>query len=334
MKIIWVYLEFKGNELTPQSLQAIAETQRMIKDNYLIEALVIGNSANTECLSDYGIRRLYHIVLENPCFFIDRNILTMAADIIKDKSPDLVIGAATDYVRTLFPSLAAKLDSPIITDCLDLRLNNGRLEAVKTIHADRLQVHLRTDIEKTVFCTLHPKSIKPLIRNMPAGLTNSGESSKLVELYCIPAEEYKIKYNNIDKLYPTGSSVENSSVIVAGGRALRDRENFNMLRNLAKLLNGAIGASRAAVDSGFAEQDIQIGQTGKTVSPEFYIAVGISGSSQHLTGMSSSRYIIAINNDPNAPIFDIADYGIIGDLFDIVPELIRQLKENSDSGIM
>ncbi len=239
------------------------------------------------------------------------------AQLIEHEQAHIVLMAATARGKELMPRLAAKLRAGYAPDCVELLVHDGQLLARRPIYAGKViaTVRLRTALHlyalrPNVF-TARPveKPVSMVLRRFRPHLS-PGECSAVVR-------EVLRSEGKLDVL--------EADIIVSGGRGMRGPEHFWMVEELAQLLGGAVGASRAAVDAGWRPHSEQIGQTGKTVSPTLYIACGISGAIQHLAGMSSSKVIVAINKDPEAPIFKVADYGVVGDLFDVLPRLAVKL---------
>lgn len=238
------------------------------------------------------------------------------ADIVKERDAELVIMGATATGKDLAPRMAAHLDAALATDCTSVSIENGNLSVVRPMYAGKVlaTVELNSAIKViTVRPNVYPASEKPVTAKVDEKTVNVPPFKTTVKEF-VTGDKGKLDVTEAD-------------IIVSGGRGLKGPENWHMVENLADALGAAHGASRAAVDAGWRPHDEQVGQTGKTVSPSLYIAVGISGAIQHLAGMSSSKYIVAINKDEDAPIFKVADYGIVGDAFEVVPRLIEELKK-------
>jgi len=221
--------------------------------------------------------------------------------------------------RDLVANLSARLDCGAITDVGDFQLKDGSVEASIPALGASYQ-NTSTLVNKgTKLLVVRPKSFEPKINEQPLSVEEipaaSAEGLRKVHM----KERVVVKRE--------GPSLEGAKVVISGGRGLKGEEQFAILKELADVLGGAVGASRAAVDAGWVPYAMQIGQTGKTVKPDIYFAVGISGAVQHLSGMKTSKYIITINKDPDAPIFQYSDFGVVGDLFKVVPQLIEELKK-------
>lgn len=244
----------------------------------------------------------------------------IAIDLINEIKPEIVLIGATTQGRDLAPRISSSLNTGLTADCTKLDINEkGMLAATRPTFGGNLMA--------TILCKNFPQmaSVRPKV-------LKKADEPIIKDTQFI---EIKPKINEVEKkvelvefiknIQTTGKRIDESEIIVAGGKGLKSPEGFKLLEELAQKLGGAVGASRAAVDAGWVDHSIQVGQTGKTVTPKLYIACAISGAIQHTVGMNSADKIIAINKDPKAPIFQIADIGIVGDVFEIIPELIKAL---------
>jgi len=238
---------------------------------------------------------------------------------IRADQPDLVLGSASLYGRALFPRVAAMLDCGLVADAGSIKITDGQLSVIKATYGGKAFAEYRFSERRPWLVTMRPKSYE----ESPVGGGNGPVESRPLDGLG-PARVQVVASES------TGAgtvSLTEADIIVSGGRGLRGAENYAMVEELARVLGAAAGASRAIVDAGWVPYDKQVGQTGKTVNPKLYIACGISGAIQHLVGMQSSRVIVAMNKDPDAPIFNVASYGIVGDLFAYLPEITRVFKE-------
>ena len=246
----------------------------------------------------------------------------IAIDIIKDVKPDIMLIGATTQGRDIAPRISAGMHTGLTADCIGLDINDkGQLAATRPTFGGKL---MATILCKTLpqMATVRPKVFKPAPENIV-------KDTKFVyikpEIDKIENRVEFIKFvKNINSII---NELDSAEIIVAGGKGMKNEQGFKLLKEFADCIGGHVGASRGAVDMGLASQDIQIGQTGKTVTPKLYIACGISGAIQHVVGMNESDKIIAINIDEKAPIFQVSDCGIVGDAFEIIPQLIEQLKK-------
>jgi electron transfer flavoprotein alpha subunit len=261
-----------------------------------------------------GIRTVIQVQGADLAYQPDRYARTLAG-VIAEFKLDIFCGIFSAQGKDLFPRLAAKVKSGLVNDCLAVDLGNRR--AVKPVYSGKLLAEYQVDGEKALF-TVRPNVI-PV--EPPAGGTPE------IKSVAVDGGELGTRIVEVIKSAAQKVDLTEAEIIVSGGRAMKAKENFAVLEDLAKVLNAGVGASRAAVDAGFATSDMQVGQTGKVVNPKLYIACGISGAIQHFVGMKTSKVIVAINKDPEAPIFKKADYGIVGDLFTVVPLLKQELQK-------
>jgi electron transfer flavoprotein alpha subunit len=243
---------------------------------------------------------------------------------IKEADPAFVLFGATAMGKDLSSRVAAKCDAALMTDCTEIGLEEGVLKVKRPVYSGKVYAEVVTTKDNIKMASIRPNIYPP---------ADAAGSAEVVEV-AFSADEGSIgaMVKEIVKSAGGEKDVTEAEIIVTGGRALKSEENFQLLKDLADVLGGSVGASRAAVDAGYAPHSIQIGQTGKVVNPKLYIACGVSGAIQHLVGMRTSKVIVAVNKDANAPIFQKADYGITGDLFEIVPLLTEEFKKLLSSG--
>ena len=240
-------------------------------------------------------------------------------DFIKTKSYDYVFAGATSMGKDLLPRLATKFEAGLASDVVHFIFENGNFAGTRPLFAGKCLAKVEISGPRPHFITIRPNALGMTENPIPGSgsiqsvVTNSGEIRATIQ--------------EIIKAASTKVDLTEANIIVTGGRAMKNAENFKILEQMADVIGATVGASRAAVDSGFAPHAMQVGQTGKTVAPSLYIACGVSGAIQHLAGMRTSKVIVAINTDPDAPIFTKADYGIVGDLFTIVPILTEEFKK-------
>jgi len=236
---------------------------------------------------------------------------------VSKQSPAAVITGATSQGKDFLPRLAAKFRVGLATDCTEIKAEGGKLSVRRPVFAGKCSKKIEFLKTPAVF------SVRPNVLPAPADAPAQVQSEKVAgEVGNIRAKVTQVLGGTVKKVELT-----EADVIISGGRSLKNAENFKILHDCAAVIGAAVGASRAAVDAGYAPHDMQVGQTGKTVSPKLYIACGISGAIQHLAGMRTSKVIVAINKDPEAPIFQKADYGVVGDLFEVIPLLTEEFKK-------
>jgi electron transfer flavoprotein alpha subunit len=319
---ILVVMEERDGTIKKPSLEALGAA-RTLADLWqeTVTALLIGPNDPAVNLAHYGADKVIlgrHDLLAS---YTTEGFTAATAQVIKQLEPRAVLGAATAFGRDLLPRVAARLRVGLAQDCTEVRGIDGKqLECVRPIYAGKAFARVRPTMLPAM-ATLRPNVFS--LKTPDA--TRTAETVAFTPE--LRAEQIRSRVTAIQAA--SGSKVEltEADVIVSGGRGLKGPENFPIVQELADALGGAMGASRAAVDAGWIGHEHQVGQTGKTVSPTLYIACGISGAIQHLAGMSSSKYIVAINKDPEAPIFKLADYGIVGDLFHVVPALTAEVKK-------
>ncbi len=317
MSTIVVFLETKGNEVKRSSLEAITAA-KAIANGGTVMGIIVGSTASEVALTgSYGLQVCAiatHSILNS---YSSTAVAATVAQYAQSVGAGSVIFPATATGKELAPRVAIKLQAGFIPDCVGLEVNNGSIVASRPVYAGKAK------ITATVKTSIGVYSLRP---NVFTARTVDGANSVQVQEFTPNLTNDDCKVNVTSILRNEGKlDVSEADVIVSGGRGLKGPENFHLVESLGKVLGGAVGASRAVVDAGWRPHGEQVGQTGKTVSPNLYVACGISGAVQHLAGMSSSKVIVAINKDKDAPIFKVADYGIIGDVFDVLPKLTAKL---------
>ena len=314
---IWVYAEIGDDKITTTSLEMLAKAS----DAGQAEAVLLGPGPDdaVQTLANHGASKIYRCADAVYKEYLTLPAAETVAGLIQKHKPAVMLFASSYAGRDLVANLSARLDCGAITDVGDFELKDGSV--VATIPALGASYENTSTLlnQGTKLLVVRPKSFEPkenpqapVVEEVPAA---AGEGLRKVHM----KERVVVKRE--------GPSLEGAKIVVSGGRGLKGEEQFNLLKDLADVLGGAVGASRAAVDAGWVPYAMQIGQTGKTVKPDIYFAVGISGAVQHLSGMKTSKYIITINKDADAPIFQYSDFGVVGDLFKIVPQLIEELKK-------
>ncbi len=282
---------------------------------HTIHAVILDNSVHDakEKLSEYGAA---NIVIVNGADTLSTSLDYQAqvlSELIKNYDLSAFLATASATGKDLMARVAAILDEPLISDCVSVSIDEKT--AKKSHFSGKTFATLKADTS-CLLCTVRPNAIDPAASPAP------GEVVEFTPTVSDPgtAVVAEVKKDSEDQL-----DLTEASVIITGGRAIKAAQNYDMLRTCAKKIGAAVGASRAAVDAGYAPHSMQVGQTGKTVSPKLYIACGVSGAVQHFAGMKTSKVIVAINEDKDAPIFAKCDYGIVGDIFDVVPVLTEKL---------
>ena len=316
-KIIAI-LEQREGKLKRFAFEAVSAAVKLADELKLEkEVVVVGNEIeNLSEVGNYGISRIVHLKSDKLENYSSSGYAEVLTNYINDSGADFLLLANTAYGKDLAPILAVKTDSGLIADAVKLDTSSGELVVTRPVYAGKALADVKFKTEKKVL-TIRPNVFKAVPAN--------GNSPEIVVKEVTPAN---LKSRVVSFKKSEGKlDVAEADIIVSGGRGLKGPENFHLIEKLADVLGGAVGASRAVVDAGWRPHREQVGQTGKTVSPSLYIACGISGAIQHLAGMSSAKYIVAINKDKDAPIFNVADYGIAGDIFEILPKLTEEIEK-------
>lgn len=315
---ILVVLEQRDNQLKKISHEVSKAGADLAKElGYEVEAVIVGDNVNgLESIGGFGVNKV--TLLKNGDFtnYSSSGYSKVIADFAVEAGTDILLFGNTAMGKDLAPKVSVKLNAGIAMDSVSLVSADGAIVATRPIYAGKALIDVKVNSQNKVF-TIRPNVFNPG--------ESSGEKAEVIEKN-IDSADLSTKVVELAK--SEGKlDVAEASVIVSGGRGLKESENFHLVEELAETLGAAVGASRAVVDAGWRPHAEQVGQTGKTVSPNLYVALGISGAIQHLAGMRSSKYIVAINKDADAPIFQVADYGITGDVFEVVPALIEELKK-------
>lgn len=317
MKVL-IFVEQRDGTIKANAQEALTIGRKLAGNSSDVAAVVVGKDVAIEGLDGFGADKVYSVNGED---FANYNVISYTAAVdaaVKDFSPNLVIAAASPMGRDVMPRLAARNDAGIITDVVDIQAEGDAIVATKPMYAGKCLADIALEKSALQIVSIRPNVFAP---------EKSGDGSATVENLAVSiGSDINLKTTEIRKGESQRADLTEAVRIISGGRAMGAAEKFSILEECADVLGATVGASRAAVDSGYAPHDMQVGQTGKVVNPNLYIACGISGSIQHLAGMRTSKVIVAINTDPEAPIFAIADYGIVADLFEAVPVLTEKLK--------
>lgn len=320
---ILVVLEQREGIIKRSGFEAAFTAANLAKDlNGSAEAVVVGDIiTNLNEVSKYGIQKVIHLKNSELANYSSSGYTEALTNLAKEANYEILILSNTALGKDLAPRLSIKLDAGCVVDCVKLNISGNDIILTRPTYAGKALIDIKLLSNKKII-TLRPNVFKAQI------VENSAPAEILVKE--ISQVNLKSKVTSFKK--SEGKlDVAEAEIIVSGGRGMKGPENFHLIEELAEVLGAAVGASRAVVDAGWRPHNEQVGQTGKTVSPTLYIACGISGAIQHLAGMSSSKYIVAVNKDKDAPIFSVADYGINGDLFEIIPALTDEMKKVKQS---
>lgn len=325
-KGVWVFAEQRIGKLSRVSLQILAPATELAKDlGVEVTAVLLGHNVQGLCrdLIAHGADRVLladHPLLER---YQTSTYAKVIHSLIVERKPEIVLYGATHIGRDLAPRISRRLGTGLTADCTGLKIEKeGR---------NLLQIRpaFGGNIIATICCKEHRPQMATIRPGVMKALPRDESRELIVEKPKIDIEEKDEMVHVLEVLKERKGKVriEDAKILVSGGRGVGGPEGFSVLRGLADVLGGEVSGSRAAIDSGWLPPDRQVGQTGKTVRPDLYIACGISGAVQHRAGMQSSKCIVAINKDPDAEIFRIAHYGIVGDLFEVIPQMIKVLKK-------
>jgi electron transfer flavoprotein alpha subunit len=323
MSNILVFCEAKGGKLKAVSRELCSAAKKISASlGGSVVAVTFGEVGDAASLGAFGASKVIQLLSPDLAHYSTEGFAQAAAEIISSENPALILFSATARGRDLAPRVAARTNRTLLADCTELTVDNGALHVKRPIYAGK--VILTAKPTGSPILTLRPKAF----------LAEESGGTATVESRDVKIDSSKIRARVVEERVQAGGAVDvtEADIIVSGGRGLKGPENFGMIEELAKVLGASVGASRAAVDAGWRPHSEQVGQTGKVVSPTLYVAVGISGAVQHLAGMSTSRVIVAINKDADAPIFKVATYGIVGDAFQVIPVLTEALKKVNAEG--
>ena len=323
-KGVWVFAEQREGQLQKVSLELLGEGRRVAdKLGVKLTALLLGHNVEglAKTLGEHGADEVLVADNKNLEHYTTDAYTKVICDLANERKPGILFVGATFIGRDLGPRIAARLTTGLTADCtsIDVEVENGDLLATRPAFGGNLMATIACPDHRPQMATVRPG----VFEKLPLG-----ENDAIVENVEVKfnSNDIRTKIVEIIKEHKDIVDISEANVLVAGGRGIGSEENFKMLKELAEVMNGSIAASRAAVEKGWVDKDYQVGQTGKTVRPNIYVACGISGAIQHAAGMQDSDMIIAINKDANAPIMKIADYAIVGDVNKVVPEFIAQLK--------
>lgn len=323
---IMVYAEYRCGELAPVSLELLGVARTLAeKRDLTVSAVLIGHDTGdtADSLIAHGADKVYLVDHKELEMFSEEKYAKVLTEQVNTYKPEIVLAGATAIGRSFVPAVAIAVDAGLTADCtaLEIREEDGLLLQTRPAFGGNIMATIVCPGHRPQMATVRPKVMKAMepdagrkgeIITVEPSATNL--EAKLEVLETVISDEVNV-------------NIQESDILVSGGRGLESEKGFELIKQLADAMGGSVSASRAVVDAGWIPYPHQVGQTGKTVAPKLYIACGISGAVQHVAGMQSSETIVAINRDKNAPIFDVADYGLVGDINEIIPKLIRKIEE-------
>lgn len=328
-KDIWVFAETKDGKVRKVGYELLGKAQQLAsKSGGKVVAVLIGHNVSSLAseLAHYGADKVLVVDAPNLSQYTTEGYTKAFVDLVKEHGAATILTGTTFNGKDLTPRIAARLDAGVVSDVTELDCDSeGKVTATKPVYAGK--------VFQTVSFNSFPQVVQVRSNSFPVPSVDSSRAAEVVNVSPsvsdadIHTTVKEVKVSSGDKIELT-----EAEIIVSAGRGLKGPENLNLVSDLAKAFGGAMGASRAIVDAGWIDYDFQVGQTGKVVSPNLYVACGISGAIQHLAGMSSSKVIVAINKDADAPIFKVADYGIVGDVFQVLPALTSAISKEKSAG--
>lgn len=317
-----VFVEQRNGQLRKASLEALSEAKRKA-GGASVSAVLVGHGVKALAgdVAKYGVNVF---VVDGAVFesYSSEAFAAAVSEAVKKTNPQFVLAAHTSMAKDFIPRVAARMDAPCVSDVMDLLKEGSSLLPVRPVYSGKAWATYEIDAP-LAFITIRPNVL---------AVDAPGDATGTIEDLAVSPDNVRARVSAVKAAEGGKIELSEAAIVVSGGRGIKGPENWPVLQNLCDELGAALGASRAVVDAGWIDHQFQVGQTGKTVSPQLYIACGISGAIQHLAGMSSSKVIVAINKDPEAPIFKFANYGIVGDVLEVVPKLtaeVRKLHEHN-----
>lgn len=318
MAKIFVFLESNGTELKKGSLELLTAAKASGRE--VVAGLIgPGTKGLTTKAGHAGAKTVFVCDSADLGHYNPESFAGVLEAMAKESGADVILASSSVLARDLFPRVGARLDSGVASDCTTLEITADGVKARRPMYAGKCTAEVEFINSPFKIVLMRPNQL-------PLGQPDTAATVQVKD-FPAPALSGKITCKELVKGTSSKTDLTEANVIVSGGRGMQNAESFKLLEALAEPLGATVGASRAVADAGWVPHSMQVGQTGKTVAPSLYIAAGISGAIQHLAGMSGSKVIVAINKDPDAPIFQKATYGLVGDLFEIVPKLTEEFKK-------
>lgn len=326
-KGVWVFAEWREGVIHKVSHELLGEGRKLAdKRGVELAAVLLGHNLGEDVaagLISYGADAVYVVDRPELAHFTDEAYAKTISELVRQKRPEILLAGATSIGRSFIPRVAATLQTGLTADCTELDISEeGLLLQTRPAFGGNVMATIVCPNRRPQMATVRPKVMRPV--------KIEGRQGR-IETPTVPEECFKSRIEVLEVIPEKDQTAKltEADVIVSGGRGLRKGENFALIEELAQLIKGAVGASRGAVEEGWIAPTHQVGQTGRTVAPSLYMAVGIAGAIQHVVGMQGSKVIVAVNKDPLAPIFDVATYGVLADLFEFVPAFIRKIKQEN-----
>lgn len=326
---VWVIGEQREGKIHPVTIELIGEAKKLASEiNKKVAVVVAGYEIDEEVnkLLNYGVDRVLYICSSLLKTFSTDGYALSISNLILERKPEIVLVGATSIGRDIGPRIAAKIGTGLVADCtkLDIDPEDGKVLQTRPAFGGNLMATIICPKNRPQMATVRPGVMKKAVHvDDPTGVIE-----KVIPE--ITEEDITARVIEIVKSGRRRVDLTEAKIIVSGGRGVKGPEGFELIKALADKLGGEVGSSRACVDAGWIDSMHQVGQTGTTVRPEIYFACGISGAIQHLAGMSESKYIVAINSDKSAPIFKVCDFGIVGDLKEVIPAMIEEIEKNKE----
>lgn len=332
MNEVWTIAELSGGSLKAVSFELLGRGRTLAdKLGVVLVSVALGAAASDDVLAELIERGADKVIFfEAPRLedFVCETFSGTVAALARERKPQIILAAATTSGRTLMPHLAISLHAGLTADCteLDIEEGTGNLLQTRPAIGGNIMATIKTPDHRPQMSTVRPKSSRPLERD-------ACRKGTIERLPLDPAAiEKRVRVLGMERDVAGFENLEEAQVVVAGGRGLKKAENFRLVRELAEVLGGAVGGSREAVDRGWISYPHQVGLSGKTISPKLYLCAGVSGAIQHLAGIKTAETIVSINSDPEAGIHKVADFAVVGDLFEILPRLKRRIEERRRRG--
>lgn len=316
MAKVLVFIEYANDKIKKSSLELLSATQ-----GHDVAAILIGENAASvaQGLKNYPVQKAFAFSSPDLKDYNSGHYFKCFEQVIEKFSPEVILASGSMTAKDLLPRVAAKYDSGIVGDCVGVKIEGTNVSTTRPLYSGKVVATAEFTSESKIKIVLMRPNQLPQPAENPA-------NCEVIEEAFTPAET-KVKTKEVVKSSSAKPDLTEASIIVSGGRGMKGPEHFKLLEDVAEVIGATVGASRAVVDAGWVPHAMQVGQTGKTVAPNLYIAAGISGAIQHMAGMGSSKVIVAINKDPEAPIFKKATYGLVGDAFEILPKLKEEFSK-------